>query len=164
MPEASSIKRNIRNERKRITPDLNQNEGVIDDLYKYDSNGDLFVRKDILIGDMERIIILASKIKTDIAKNCETISIDGNFRTIPHDFSQLLVVNGIIFGGSYPLFYCLLQSKAQKTYEKAFELCQEIAKLNPKNVVIDFEKSLYNATKKCCQQQLQKVVTFILIN
>jgi hypothetical protein len=96
---------------------LNQNEGVIDDLYKYDSNGDLLVRKDIQIRDMERIIILASKIKTDIAKTCETISIDGTFRLGPHEFSQLLVIHGFIFGGSYPPFYCLLQSKAQKTYE-----------------------------------------------
>lgn len=77
--------------------------------------------------------------------------IDCTFACVPKDFSQCLVVMGHDKATSMyvPIFYVLLQSKKEKVYKHALQMCMAAAddQVQVINTTCDFEKGLMNAAK-----------------
>jgi hypothetical protein len=74
--------------------------------------------------------------------------IDGTFKSVPHDFFQLLTISGFVFGKSYSLIYVLMSDKSQVSYEKVFLKIREMTGLNMHVVLIDYEIALQKALIK----------------
>lgn len=92
--------------------------------------------------------MFGSKENLQHLENCEEIFMDGTFWVCPFNFKQLFTIHGFILGQSFPLIYFLLPNKATRTYEKAFDMLNEVManyqclfwKL--KTVFSDFESGL----------------------
>lgn len=98
MPDYETLARSVRNERKdadrKTSPtDLNELE-FPPDLCKT-SNGENFLMFDSgVYDDNKRIVIFSSKTSLDFLATCETIHMDGTFKSCPQLFSQLYVIHG----------------------------------------------------------------------
>ncbi|KAI5151345.1 hypothetical protein ENBRE01_2075 [Enteropsectra breve] len=82
--------------------------------------------------------------KKEFILKCDTVLVDGTFKVVPRDFTQLLSFNGILFGRAYPLVYIILSNKREESYLEAFNVLKEQVNFNPANIVCDFERSLIN--------------------
>lgn len=147
LPQIKSIKKNIRRTRDEVIKTSEFTLNDIPDHLRYDEDGNEFLRFDSGIHDKERILIFANEKKLKLLEHIEVCIIDGTFRSCPSGFYQVIVIHGLIFGSSYPIFYCVLNSKTQSIYERCFQFCLKINFFFPKYIILDFEKSLLNAAK-----------------
>lgn len=108
----------------------------------------------ILINDeTKNIIIFSCAINLKFLIMCDTIYIDGTFKSCPIQFTQLFTIHGMKNNNYIPLVFCLLLDKASTTYEASFQLIiSECQKLNlcfdPKTVFADFEMAIHVAVNK----------------
>lgn len=79
------------------------------------------------------------------------VFIDCTFACVPKDFSQCLVIMGHDKATSMyvPIFYVLLQSKKERVYMQALQLCMAASddQMQVISSTCDFEKGLMNAVK-----------------
>lgn len=148
-PSISSIRRTISHIRKKkyshysIPKDLE--DLVIPQKYRKTGKNEEFILYDS--NDKQRVIIMGTKQNLNFLERSTKWYIDGTFKTVPELFHQLLTIHGDIEGIVYPLIYCLLPNKMERTYIKIFEKVREFIK-NPKVslILMDFEIALINAT------------------
>ena len=101
--------------------------------------------------DPDRILIFSTSENINILNEADEWFIDGTFEISPELFKQVVTINIIFRGKNLPLVYSLVANKAEKTYAKFFNMLienDEIPTVEPKRIVIDFEKSIINAIKK----------------
>lgn len=148
LPSIRSLVKVINRSRRTETGACGVLINDIPDVLRYDEEGKPFLKEDTGYSDENRIIVFSHDFKKMFAEQCEVLIVDGTFKSCPTGFFQVLVIHGYFLGQSFPLFYCLLKSKRQETYEKCFQICKTIIKLNPLYIISDFEKSLNNALCK----------------
>jgi len=174
MPLKRSMQRSIRKIRQKEIIDYASIPLVLKDLiipekYKYTDKGDIFVLKDTGFknpGISNRIILMATNENVKTLARCEEYFMDGTFKSCPKLFGQLYVIHGLYEGVPLALVYVLLVNKSTESYEKIFQLLQEVSTLKPKKIHIDFEMSMIKALKKtflnlkivCCYFHLQKSI------
>jgi len=88
-----------------------------------------------------------------VLSSCDTVFIDGTFRTAPSPFYQLVTVHGLFRGAVIPLCFCLLSGKTVGHYRQLIEhvrnkirqTCRR--RWNPRNLICDFELALITAVE-----------------
>lgn len=71
---------------------------------------------------------------------------DGTFSSAPIMFYQVYTIHGIFDGFVIPLVFCLLPNKRSSTYCKVLNKLKELRpQLNPKSIMMDYEKAQINA-------------------
>ena len=76
---------------------------------------------------------------------------DGTFKSCPHLFSQVYIINGYYRGECLPMAFALMSKKSAPSYEKVFRALKlavmEIhpAGLQPRNIITDFESAIIAA-------------------
>jgi len=81
---------------------------------------------------------------------CETIYVDGTFKSYPKLYTQLYSMHGLYGGFVVPLVYTLLLNKSSTTYYNMFGKVRDAMSrlnlvFNPKFIISDFESSLPEA-------------------
>ena len=119
------------------------------------SDGKTFLQSDSGIDDEKRILVFASDKGLNDLQSSRYLGMDGTFKVSPSEWYQVLIVHAYIHGKVFPRAFILLPDKSENTYDKAFTILKELMpNLNPKEVMVDFEKGLGNSIKKhfpCCE-------------
>lgn len=153
LPSVISMKQSIRRARlnANCTPKLapkSAKELTLPESYKLTTKKENFVLYDNGEGSEERIIIFGTKTGLSMLKKSEHWFVDGTFKTVPTIFTQLYTIHGIFNSNIVPAVYMILPNKKQSTYSKCIqELLILNYELNPKTIMIDFEKGAINAFK-----------------
>jgi hypothetical protein len=88
-----------------------------------------------------------------LLRRCETIYVDGAFKTCPKPYHQVLTVHGMYVNRVLSLTFCLLKGKQVGLYRKVFSKIKTKTRqitghhLKPKMIVCDFEISLLTAVE-----------------
>lgn len=86
-----------------------------------------------------------------LLSQCETVFLDGTFRTAPHPYKQLVTVHGLLRGTVFPFCFSLLSGKTVGLYRQLLiHVKQRVRQLchrnwRPANAVCDFEMALVTA-------------------
>ncbi len=88
-----------------------------------------------------------SDFQIDILKHSGTWIIDGTFKSVPNQFSQLITIQGKYLGKFWPCSHALLVNKTEAGYCLLFEKIKSLVGGEPSNIMIDFEKGLLNSVK-----------------
>jgi hypothetical protein len=104
-----------------------------------------------LIDNHWGVMIFMTTANTRLLSTCDTIFIDGTFRTAPHPYYQLVTIHALHRGVVIPTCFCLLSGKSIGHYR---QLLSHISirvrrvtrrRWNPQNVICDFELALITA-------------------
>ena len=121
----------------------------MNDKYRKLDSGEnfLFSAKNLSV-DNEVALVYLSSFGKRILETCNSWSMDGTFKTVPREFSQLYVVFGEVKSNKLlPCAYLLLPGKSASIYNHALEvLCQEISNA-PSEINIDFEQAMVRAIR-----------------
>lgn len=94
------------------------------------------------------ILVFTTRNMVRVLQKCQSLFIDGTFRTAPQPYEQLVTVHGLYGGFVIPLVFCLLNGKTIGQYRQLIQHLKEIVRvttghrLRPTRVVSDFERSL----------------------
>ena len=138
LPTLDSVKRSIRRCKRR--------QEEIPDKYKSTLNGDSFLLFDSGEGDIYRMMFFETSKFLSILKESNNWHCDGTFKLVPKHFFQLFTIHAQKDGYIFPCVYALLQAKTEETYKRMLsELLKLESELNPKSIMVDFEKVAINA-------------------
>ena len=113
------------------------------------SDGKIFLQSDSGIDDEKRVLVFASDKGLNDLQSSLYLGMDGTFKVSPNEWYQVLIIHAYISGKVFPRAFILLPDKTENTYDKAFMMLKELMQnLNPKEVMIDFEKALGNSIQK----------------
>jgi len=98
------------------------------------------------------ILIFTTASNLSVLSKCDTLYVDGTFKTCPKLFTQFFTIHGLVEEFVVPLVYVLLADKSCKTYFDMFnclrtEMARHMLPLNPKVIISDFESGLIAAIK-----------------
>ncbi|KAJ6641761.1 hypothetical protein Bhyg_06704, partial [Pseudolycoriella hygida] len=95
-----------------------------------------------------RTMIFATKENISFLAHCDEWYMDGTFDICPPLFSQLYTIHGRRNNLHFPLVYVLASKKDYFTYEGLFNQLKVADKrLQPKKIMIDFEKAAHKAAE-----------------
>ncbi|XP_072377754.1 uncharacterized protein [Diabrotica undecimpunctata] len=150
-----SVKRSIYNVRRKLLPVLPKTlEEVLESLEKLEDPIITSRNENILLVNDKSAKLTIISCETNLGHlcKCSRIYMDGTFKYCPKFYYQMFTIHGYYNGHYIPLVFCLWPDKLSSTYETCFNLirtkCLELT-LNflPKDIVIDFEKSIHEAVK-----------------
>jgi len=159
MSSVNTLKRTIQRVRQKeeAAPANPSNfEFIIPDQYRYNSNGELFLKFDS--GPTEsRILIFTTQQNLDFMSECDNWFCDGTFSVAPPIFAQLYTIHGVCYSNVIPSVYVLLPDKKEKTYRHMFEILKSLkSNLNPKSIMIDYERAALNAIEtEFCETEVK---------
>ncbi|XP_025191560.1 uncharacterized protein LOC112591837 [Melanaphis sacchari] len=79
-------------------------------------------------------------------EKCDHWYADGTFSTSPNLFYQIYTVHGIQYNNIFPSIFALLPNKTENTYIVFYKSLKTLNEsLNPKSIMVDFEKAAINA-------------------
>lgn len=151
--DLNCVRKNIYYARRKILPPLPTS---IADVHKVLDEMPIRTVKDenfLLLNDSsENLVIFSCFNNLTYLCRSEIIYMDGTFSYCTKFFKQLFSLHGLINERYIPLVFCLLKDKSEKTYEFCLSKIQELCcqfhlNLSPKEIVIDFEKSIHNAVR-----------------
>jgi len=106
----STLKRTIqlvRQKEKAAPANPSNFESIIPNQYRYNSNGELFLKFDN--GPTEsRILIFTTQQNLDFMSECDNWFCDGTFSVTPPIFTQLYTIHGVYYSNVIPSVYILL--------------------------------------------------------
>ena len=97
------------------------------------------------------IVIFATDKNLRILSRCDTIFLDGTFRSAPHPYIQMLTIHGFFMGSVIPLCFCLVTGKSTAQYRQILQnVLTNVRRASgrrwqPTTAVCDFELSLITA-------------------
>lgn len=151
VPTYQSVCSILKRERAQSLPTLPKFQSEIDlsGEWAQSLDGEAFV----VPSDRKDMIIFATRSKLLALGRCETIYVDGTFKTCPRLFKQLFTIHGLFGRCVVPLVYVLLSDKSAKTYYELLGLLRDAvseagATLNPRNVLSDFESGFVTAISR----------------
>ena len=102
-----------------------------------------------------RILMFTTQANLNFLQQCNSVLMDGTFKTTPQLFTQLYTIHGMRLEGevpnqkpskTVPLIFFLLPDKAQSTYQRSFAyLAQLLPNWAPEFALLDFERAAINA-------------------
>ena len=100
------------------------------------------------------IVIFATDNELQVMANCQTLYVDGTFRTAPAPYAQVFTIHGEYMGRVILLAVALLTGKTQQHYDAVFNVIMaEIRRVtgnnavNVQTVVSDFELAVFNSVR-----------------
>ncbi|KAL4085498.1 hypothetical protein QTP88_027356 [Uroleucon formosanum] len=150
LPSVASLKRTIQRARRTklnapVNP-LNFSFDIPEDFTKT-KNGDDFLLFDNK-SDTKRILLFSTKNSLELMNNCLNWFCDGTFTCSPIPFKQLYTIHAVHYSNVIPSAYALLPDKKEDTYIQMFKALKSLNQnLNPKSIMMDFEKAAMNAVK-----------------
>jgi hypothetical protein len=67
------------------------------------------------------ITVFLTKQNVKILLQCDTIFVDGTFRTAPHPYAQLLTIHGLFRDVVVPLAFCLISGRTTAHYRQVLQ-------------------------------------------
>ena len=107
----------------------------------------MFLRYDSGVDVDNRFLLFIYEDELLRFSNPEILVIDATFRTVPHPFYQLLVVQAVFLDRCFPFACALMINKTEQSYKSVFEKILTFTGISPKYIVTDFEKALSNGAK-----------------
>ena len=95
--------------------------------------------------------VFATDKSISILKSCDTIFVDGTFKTAPLPYHQMITVHGLYMGAVVPLCFCLCTGKSVAQYREMLRIIKSKVRAltrrnwQPNMAVCDFELSLMSA-------------------
>jgi len=88
---------------------------------------------------------------------CDNWFFDGTFSVAPPIFTQLYTIHEVYYSNVIPNVYILLPDKKEKTHRHMFEILKSLKpNLNPKSIMIDYERAALNAMEmKFCDTEIK---------
>ncbi|KAG0426228.1 hypothetical protein DMUE_5983 [Dictyocoela muelleri] len=120
-----------RAQKNEIFKSNKQNDDILKVL-QYNLRNENFLIQDTGINDIDRIIIFQSNYMNEVMKRCKIFIIDGTFKSVTNQFTQLIVINAFLFGRTFTVAFILCCSKIETTYIKIFETLSKKQILNLK--------------------------------
>lgn len=152
-----SIQPSMSRARSDLLPKAPESRMEIDQAFllslKFDNDSN-FLFYDSGPNDPERIVIFSLP-DVDLCRlaNTDTWHVDGTFFVVPGVFYQLLTILCEVYGQFFPMLFCLLPSKSEQIYVRAFTeivrvlSLRQVTPINLKTIVSDFEQAILNAVK-----------------
>ncbi|KAE9542890.1 hypothetical protein AGLY_002801, partial [Aphis glycines] len=151
--DTSLIKRNIRNARLSVHPNIPKNiaetHAAINEITLVTNTNESF----LLVNDNNcGIVWFSTKSNLEVLCGINTIFVDGTFRSCPNFFYQLFTIHDLVEESYIPLVFFLLPNKETETYVCLFEhtinSCAQYQLIfSPDEVFIDFEIAIHTAAK-----------------
>ncbi|KAF7685482.1 hypothetical protein CDIK_3769 [Cucumispora dikerogammari] len=146
MPKFKSLNDKCSRVKKERFSGVNFNLNDIPDFLSKDMRGNKFLQFDKGALSTDRFIILFSEENKKTFSEVETVLIDGTFWSVPEQFTQLVTFNCSLFDKHLPLCFILMKSKNEASYLEAFSKLKNLTNCQFKNIIIDFELGLKNAS------------------
>lgn len=153
--------------RDKITKDKNKKkisfnplQDDIPNLLRSTINGTTFFRHDSGINDENRFVVFYSDFSIPYITNLKIFGVDGTFKTCPREYFQLFTIHGLILGKFYPLVFCLLTNKTEISYVNLFNYLKKKLNIYPKNIISDFENSIFIAANSVFPNSKHNFCTF----
>lgn len=146
-PTFDNVRTRLKRHRAKFVPALptSINDVVITDEWAKTSNGHKFLS---LLDNNWGIVILTTRRFLKVLQQCDSIYVDGTFRTAPRPYEQFLTIHGLYNGFVVPLVFCLITNKTTAQYRQILQhVKQKILRVTrrpwqPSRVVLDFEFSM----------------------
>lgn len=150
IPRFESIRSTLNRTRALVVPPIPANIADVDIPGEWGETwrGEAFLR----IQNRDRgILIFQTNEDIRLLSRCQTIFMDGTFKTAPHPFNQLFTIHGLLNGYVFKLGCALISNKALETYQYILvSIKNEVHQLTgnhlqPERIIIDFEAGLKGA-------------------
>uniref|UniRef100_A0A915MIV5 MULE transposase domain-containing protein n=1 Tax=Meloidogyne javanica TaxID=6303 RepID=A0A915MIV5_MELJA len=116
--------------------EVEEEQFLLADSGVYEENGD------------QRILIFACASTTGWIDQVQQIFVDGTIPVAPVLFDQLYLIMARRGAWVFPICYCLLTCRTQKSYERMLDLIQKRwPTFSPRSASIDFEQGFFNAMR-----------------
>lgn len=116
--------------------EVEEEQFLLADSGVYEENGD------------QRILIFACASTAGWIDQVQQIFVDGTIPVAPVLFDQLYLIMARRGAWVFPICYCLLTCRTQKTYERMLDLIQKRwPTFSPRSASIDFEQGFFNAMR-----------------
>lgn len=148
LPRYKSMRNKILNERKKFGGEKNILDDDIPLPLQKDLQGEMFLRIDSGINDVDRFLIFQTEKQNWALSQSLTWIVDCTFKFVPNNFYQLLTIHAKIFGKTIPAVFVLLKNKTQKIYEKAFLEIKKKLHNKKRFIIVDFERALKNSLER----------------
>lgn len=99
------------------------------------------------------IVVFTTNRMITALQRCDTLFIDGTFRTAPFPYMQFVTIHGLYHGHVIPLVFALLTNKTVGLYRQLFSHLKRYTRrvtgraLRPVNIVLDFEQAILLAVE-----------------
>jgi hypothetical protein len=108
-----------------------------------------FLLYDSGIDDDKRILIFATADNLIHLAYNKIWLCDSTFKSAPIGYEQLFTIQCKIRGKFLPLVHCFMKNRKKESYDIIFNyIKKECQSLDPKYIIIDFEKATYNSLKE----------------
>ena len=145
MPSRKSFKDRITKLRSKALIDYQSAAEDIPECFRKNLRNEKFFEYDSGVNDSKRFVIYQSDFQLNFLKKSSIWIIDGTFKTVPKEFTQMISIHSIIFGKCFALAYILMKTKQKDIYDKVFSYIREKIEDYPSYIIIDFEKALLNS-------------------
>ena len=152
IPTFNSLRSRLGRVRASLLPPIPQiiDDVVVEDEWAETWRGDQFLS---LLYNEIGISIFATEENIETLERCNTIYLDGTFKTCPVPYLQLMTIHGKYLGGVLTLVWALLTGKTALHYRTLLahikECIEEVTgnDWNPQLAITDFEQSLKRALR-----------------
>jgi len=99
------------------------------------------------------IVVFTTNLMISALQRCDTLFIDGTFRTAPAPYMQFVTIHGLFHGHVIPLVFTLLTNKTVGVYRQLFNHVKLHTRrvtgraLRPGKIVLDFEQAILLAVE-----------------
>jgi hypothetical protein len=150
LPTFDNVRTRLKRHRAKFVPALPTfiNDVEIKDEWAKTSNGHKFLS---LLDNNWGLVILTIRKFLKVLQQCDSIYVDGTFRTTPRPYEQFLTIHGLYNGFVVPLVFCLITNKTTAQYRQILQhVKHKILRVTrrpwqPSRVVLDFEMSMMTA-------------------
>ena len=150
LPGYESVRTILNNERLSRLPRLPKNldDVKIEGEWAETCDGETF----LMPNSTNDLLIFSTNSNLQRLSECNTIYVDGTFKTCPKLYAQVYTIHGLYHGWIIPLVYALLTDKTSATYYKFFNRVREAMAglrlvFNPSKIMSDFESGLIETVK-----------------
>lgn len=150
LPEYKSVRTVLQRERSRDIPKLpkTKNDIKIEGNWSKTFDDEQF----LLAHHNNEMLIFTTDANVKCLSECDTLYVDGTFKTCPGLFVQMYSIHGLYNERVIPLVFSLLSDKTCATYYLLFNKLRDAAAklglvLNPTCIMSDFESGLIEAVK-----------------
>lgn len=152
IPEFSEVRSSLARQKRQLFPPIPRR---VQDVIVDGSWTQTWERRQFLVHQDNQwgLLIFMTARNAGQLRRCDTVYIDGTFKTCPKPFSQVVSIHGMYGDRVLPLAFCILKSKEVALYrEMLSQIKAHVRRLtgrqfNPTNVICDFEMSLLTAVE-----------------
>ena len=154
LPRYSSVRTMLQRERSNNLPKLprHKRDIALEGQWTLTADNEPFLLEPTSGSDNDMLIFTTSSNLAYLAE-CQTIYMDGTFKTCPSMYAQAYSIYGLYNGHIVPLVYVLLSDKTSHTYYRLLGTIRDAVSrmgyiLNPQYIMTDFESGIIDAVRQ----------------